>query len=147
MTYRILFYFWGIIFLSVVEAGAQEGPIGSEAGMRFGVRPAFSYRFVPKEKRLFELIFTKSGSSLLFTSLYQKQQPIGPLGLYQRYGAGFSLGGWNGRLLSGLDAQAGIDYYLPMLPVVVSLDLRPWMRITGDFSVSGELAASLRYVF
>ncbi|MFN3529349.1 MAG: hypothetical protein ACK417_05450 [Bacteroidia bacterium] len=96
---------------------------------------------------MFELLFAKSGPSLMFTGLYQVQQAFGPQGLYQRYGGGISIGGWNGQLLSGLDMQVGIDYYIPMYPVVLSLDVRPWVRITGDLSASGELAASLRYVF
>lgn len=83
----------------------------------------------------------------MFTALYQKQQPLGMTGFYTRYGGGFSLGGWNERLESGLDMQVGADYYVPILPLVLSLDVRPWMRITGNLAVNGELAATLRYVF
>lgn len=126
---------------------AQKGPIGSEAGLRFGVRPALTYRFMLKESQLAELIFAKSGQSLLFTTLYQKQEPLSINGFYGRYGGGFSLGGWNEQLISGVDMQVGMDYYIPVVPIVLSLDVRPWMRITGDFSVNGELALSLRYVF
>lgn len=147
MVKRIIFCaFFNILFANGL-ANAQKGPIGSEAGLRFGVRPALTYRFMLKEGQLAELIFAKSGQSLLFTALYQKQEPLTIHGFYGRYGGGFSLGGWNERLISGLDMQVGVDYYIPVAPIVLSLDVRPWMRITGDFSVNGELALSLRYVF
>jgi hypothetical protein len=115
--------------------------------MRFGVRPALSYRFMPAETHMLEFLFAKSGQSLMFTALYQKQQSVLFPGFYSRYGGGFSLGGWNERLESGLDMQVGVDYYIPVLPLVVSLDIRPWIRITGNFEVNGELAATVRYVF
>jgi hypothetical protein len=126
---------------------AQQAPIGSELGLRWGVKPALSYRFVPVESHLVELLFTKSNQSLLFTALYQRQQPMVLPGMYTRYGGGFSLGGWQGRLISGLDAQVGLDYYIPVLPLVASLDLRPWIHLTGELGVNGELAGTLRYVF
>jgi len=94
-----------------------------------------------------ELLFTKSGQSLLFTALYQRQLPFGAEGLYYRYGGGFSVGGWNQQLVSGIDMQVGMDYYLPVVPLVFSLDLRPWARVTGVLEANGELAGSLRYVF
>jgi len=83
----------------------------------------------------------------MFTALYQKQQAVLFPGFYGRYGGGFSLGGWNGYLESGFDMQVGVDYYIPILPLVLSLDVRPWVRITGNLGVNGELAASLGYVF
>lgn len=100
-----------------------------------------------QESHMAELLFAKSGQSLLFTALYQKQEALSINGFYGRYGGGFSLGGWNEQLISGLDMQVGVDYYITFIPIVLSLDVRPWMRITGDFSVNGELAVSLRYVF
>ncbi|MBA4304163.1 MAG: hypothetical protein C0424_08055 [Sphingobacteriaceae bacterium] len=126
---------------------AQQAPIGSELGLRIGALPALSYRFTPAETHLVELLFARSNQSLLFTALYQQQQPFGPAGFYYRYGGGFSLGGWNQRLVSGFDMQVGADYYLPVVPVVVSLDVRPWLRLTGLLEASGELAATVRYVF
>lgn len=146
--------FFAFFLLGVPQLRAQTdslpkiiAPIGSEAGFRVGVRPALSYRFVPDESHMVELLFAKSGQSLLFTALYQKQLPFGADGMYYRYGGGFSLGGWNQRLVSGLDMQVGIDYYLPMAPLVFSLDLRPWVRLTGLLETNGELAGTLRYVF
>lgn len=147
----IIFLVIQFIFISGASGQADssglKAPLGSETGIRVGVRPALSYRFVPKEAYLVELLFAKSGESLLFTALYQKQNPFGPLGAYYRYGAGFSIGGWNQQLISGPDMQLGVDYYLPVAPLVLSLDLRPWVRITGRLEANGELAASLRYVF
>jgi hypothetical protein len=102
---------------------------------------------MPVETHMVELLFAKSGYSLMFTALYQKQQAMFFPGFYTRYGGGFSLGGWNERLESGLDMQLGVDYYIPVLPLVVSLDVRPWVRITGNLGVNGELAATVRYVF
>lgn len=122
-------------------------PLGSEAGIRIGVSPAITYRFMPAESHMVELLFARTGRSLLFTALYQKQQAVFGEGLYYRYGGGFSVGGWNQRLVSGFDMQIGLDYYLPIMPLVFSLDMRPWVRITGLLEANGELAASLRYVF
>ncbi|MDP2187580.1 MAG: hypothetical protein Q8J69_02750 [Sphingobacteriaceae bacterium] len=134
-------------FSFTTQLQAQQAPIGSELGLRFGVRPALSYRFMPVETHMVELLFAKSGESLMFTALYQKQQAAFFPGFYSRYGGGFSLGGWNERLESGLDMQLGVDYYIPVLPLVVSLDIRPWIRLTGEAGVNGELAATVRYVF
>ncbi len=144
---RIVFYGMVCFFSWTTQLYAQQAPIGSELGMRFGVRPALSYRFMPAETHMVELLFAKSGQSLMFTALYQKQQAVLFPGFYSRYGGGFSLGGWNERLESGLDMQVGVDYYIPVLPLVASLDIRPWIRITGNFEVNGELAATIRYVF
>jgi hypothetical protein len=144
---RIFFCVVVCFFSWNTQIQAQQAPIGSELGLRFGVRPALSYRFMPAETHMVELLFAKSGYSLMLSALYQKQQAALFPGFYTRYGGGFSLGGWNEQLESGLDIQVGGDYYLPFLPLVVSLDVRPWMRITGDFGVNGELAATLRYVF
>ena len=115
--------------------------------MRVGALPSLSYRFAPVEQQMVELLFARSNQSLLFSALYQKQLPLKWQGTYYRYGGGFSIGGWNQRLVSGLDVQLGIDYYLPFLPLVISMDMRPWLRLTGLVEANGELAASLRYVF
>ncbi len=146
--------FFAFLFFSSLELHAQNdslpkviAPLGSEAGIRLGALPALSYRFMPAESHMVELLFARSNQSLLFTALYQKQQPLFGEGLYYRYGGGFSVGGWNQKLVSGLDMQIGLDYYLPIMPLVFSLDIRPWVRITGLLEANGELAASLRYVF
>lgn len=144
---RILFCVLLGFFSVTGTLRAQQAPLGAEIGLRLGVAPALTYRFVLAEPHLVELLFARTDQSLLFTTLYQKQQAFGLEGLYHRYGGGFSLGGWNGRLISGLDMQVGIDYYIPVVPLVASIDVRPWIRITGDFGVNGELAASVRYVF
>lgn len=147
MLIRIVFFVTLYFFSTNGPVSAQQAPLGSEFGLRVGVLPALSYRFALAESQLVELLFARSGQGLLFTAIYQQQQAFGPAGLYYRYGGGFSAGGWNQRLISGLDMQVGADYYLPVLPVVVSIDVRPWLRITGLFETNGELAASVRYVF
>lgn len=147
MLIRIVFFVTLYFFSTNGPVSAQQAPLGSELGLRIGALPALSYRFALAENQLVELLFARSNQSLLFTAIYQRQQAFGPAGYYYRYGGGFSLGGWNQRLVSGFDMQVGADYYLPLLPVVVSLDVRPWLRITGLFEASGELAATVRYVF
>lgn len=144
---RIFFFVILIVNHANAQSTTQVAPIGSELGFRMGALPALSYRFVPTESQMIELLFANTHPSLLFTALYQKQLPIGPPGFYYRYGGGFSVGGWNQRLVSGVDLQVGADYYLPILPVVISLDVRPWVRLTGLLEASGELAATVRYVF
>lgn len=147
MLIRIIFFAILCLSLANKPVEGQIAPIGSELGIRVGALPALSYRFTPLEGHLVELLFARSNQSLLFTALYQKQLPVGPPGFYYRYGGGFSLGGWNQRLVSGVDLQIGADYYVPVLPVVLSMDVRPWVRLTGILEANGELAATVRYVF
>ncbi len=126
---------------------AQAGLQGAELGFRYGSSPAVNYRLWFQEQSGYELLFTKSGNSLLFTAFWLIQRPLGFPGGYLHYGAGGSIGARNGQQQTALDGQLGVDYYLPVVPLNVSFDLRPWFVITGGVEVQAELALSARWVF
>ncbi len=133
------------------DLSAQQKPLGSEFGLRYGAATALSYRFYLREKNIgeqgFELLFTKSKQSLLFTALYEKLQQRFMPGFYTYYGLGGSLGGWNDGQRLAMDMIVGSCYYLPYLPVNIDFSLRPYAVVTGDAGVNAELALSLRWVF
>lgn len=144
-----------VLFLGAISwvqlAQAQQKPLGSELGLRYGAATALSYRFYLQEKqageRGFELLFAKSNQSLLFTVLYERLQQRFTPGFYTYYGFGGSIGGWNDRQRLALDMVLGSCYYLPYLPVNIDFSLRPFAVLTGEAGVNAELALSLRWVF
>jgi hypothetical protein len=138
------------IFLCLLfsqKSHAQQKPLGSELGMRFSTQQAVTYRFFHREDAGFELIFTKTGPSLLFSCLYERFLPLTYYGLYAYYGYGGSLGARNQQLQSAIDLQLGTVYYLPFAPFSVDFAFRPYAVITGSAGVNAELAVSARWVF
>jgi len=139
------------IFFVILFGGrcgyARQKPVGLELGFRYGAAPALSYRVFPDEKRAFELLFTKTGSSLLFTVLHQHFTPFGPPGVFVHYGYGASIGGRNDRQITALDLQLGACYYLPVAPLNIDFGFRPYAVITGGAGVNAELAVTVRWVF
>lgn len=143
----ILFAILFLLFDSPEQLKAQAEFQGAEFGFRYGSSPALSYRLWVKEQSGYELLFTKSGESLLFSGFWLMQRPLGFSGGYLHYGAGGSIGARNGRQQTALDGQLGLDYYLPVVPLNMSFDLRPWFVITGGVDFQAELALSARWVF
>jgi hypothetical protein len=137
--------------LSTYSAVAQQKPLGSEIGFRYGEAPALSYRFYLQEFQqkgaAFELLFAKSGQSLLFTALYEKMQDRKWTGWYTYYGFGGSVGGWNDKQRMSLDMALGSCYYVPFLPLNVDFSLRPYLSVAGQPGVNAELALCARWVF
>lgn len=146
----LLVLFLGVLF-NVTDSQAQQKPLGSEFGFRYGAEAGLTYRFYLQEnsrsEQGFELLFTKSKQSLLFTLLYEKMQQRFSPGFYTYYGWGGSLGGWNDRQRMGLDMVLGTCYYLPYVPLNVDFSLRPFLILTGEAGVNAELALSVRWVF
>lgn len=139
-----------LIFLCLMffkKGYAQQKPLGSELGMRLSTQPAISYRFFHREDAGFELIFTKTGPSLLFSCLYEQFLPLKYYGLYAYYGYGGSLGARNQQLQSAIDLQLGTVYYLPFAPFSADFAFRPYAVITGNAGVNAELAVNVRWVF
>jgi len=143
----ILFVTIFLLFGSRQQLKAQATFQGAEFGFRYGSSPALSYRLWIHEQTGYELLFTKADKSLLFSAFWLIQRPLDFSGGYLHYGVGGSIGARNGRQQTALDGQLGLDYYLPVVPLNVSFNLRPWFVITGGVEVQAELALSARWVF
>lgn len=145
----LLLFLAGMFAPAVIQA--QQKPLGSEFGFRYGAAPGLSYRFYLQENNVgeqgFELLFAKTKQSLLFTLLYEKLQQRAFPGFYTYYGFGGSLGGWNDRQRMALDMVLGSCYYLPYVPVNIDFSLRPYLVLAGEAGVNAELALSARWVF
>jgi len=134
-------------FLSFQSLYAQQKPLGTEFGFRYGAGPGLTYRFYLQEKTGFEILFMKSGQSLLVTALYEKLQFRQFAGLYTYYGLGASVGGWNDQQRMSLDMALGSCYFVPYVPINVDFSLRPYLIVAGPVGVNAELALSVRWVF
>lgn len=143
----ILFAAIFLLFSGQQPLNAQAALQGAEFGFRYGSSPAFSYRLWTHEQSGYELLFTKSSNSLLFAAFWLTQRPLNFTGGYLHYGAGGSIGARRGQQQTAIDAQLGMDYYLPVVPLNISFDLRPWFVITGGVDFQAELALSARWVF
>ncbi len=64
------------------------------------------------------------------------------------YGAGLNLGVYGSAFLSSVYAQIGIEYNFSDLPLALSLDYRPAIRITPNFRFVGDgISIGVRYRF
>jgi hypothetical protein len=85
-------------------------------------------------------IYYGFGGHLGYTKWSQKEYQINGY-TYRRNDVSFGL---------GLDANIGIEYYLPESPIVISLDYKPFVEINfpQDFRRNNyDIAISIKYVF
>ncbi len=92
--------------------------------------------------------YSKHGSGVNFTGLYEFNVPIIGNGFNLYYGAGAHVGGWtykaghdegkNSGFNLGLDAIVGLEYSLKVAPLAFSLDWKPRL----DFLPSTEFVAT-----
>lgn len=79
--------------------------------------------------------------------LVEKHTPFGPSGLSWFWGAG-AYAGFGSTHRFGLQGAAGLDLIFPGLPVNMSLDWKPELNLTKQFSFEpAAIGLSARFVF
>lgn len=79
--------------------------------------------------------------------LLEKHTPLGSSGLTWFWGAGAYAGFGGGRRF-GLQGAAGLDFIFPSLPINLSVDWKPELNLTKQFSFEpAALGVSARFVF
>lgn len=97
-----------------------------------------------------------SGSSFMLQGLYEQNYDLQD-GIQWYYGAGASIGSWNGnghqfneKYYSGfymsLDGVLGLEYSIPDLPINVALDAGPSFVITPLTRLAFGGALAIRYI-
>jgi hypothetical protein len=79
--------------------------------------------------------------------LIEKHKPFGPSGLTWFWGAGAYVGFGGGRNF-GAQGVVGLDFLFPSLPVNLSVDWKPELNITKQFSFEpAAVGFSARFAF
>lgn len=79
--------------------------------------------------------------------LLEKHTPFGPTGLSWFWGAG-AYAGFGGNRRFGLQGAAGLDFIFPQLPVNLSIDWKPELNLTRQFSFEpAAVGFSARFIF
>lgn len=141
-------------FLSFLAVSAQQGSSGGKnlLGIRISskapaINHSISYKHFFRPDLAVEGLFTFT-EPLALGALVEKHQPIGTgPALTWFWGAGAYLGFSGGRNV-GLQGAAGLDFMLPVVPFNLSVDWKPELNLTRQFSFEpAAVGVSLRYVF
>jgi hypothetical protein len=124
-----LFVFFG------TDAAAQNYKMG--LGVRFSSRAALvntsiSAKYFFNEKTAVEALFCVREPFALGL-LAERHKPILSKGFSFFYGAG-AYAGFSGPRRGGLHGIAGLDYKAPMIPLNLSIDWKPELTFTKEFS-------------
>lgn len=151
------------LFLLLTGAGlfvatainAQEQNAGSFRKNALGVRissadaavnQAISYRYFFKANTAFEGLFSFRNPTALGV-LVEKFKPFNPSGLSWFWGAGAYVG-FSGNRNFGAQGIVGLDFTAPSLPLNLSVDWKPELNVTKEFSFEpAAVGLSARFIF
>lgn len=135
--------------LTIATANAQDYKMG--LGIRFSSKSALinhsvSFKYFLTETTAAEALFS-FGNPLAFGLLVAKHKPVLTKGFKFFYGGG-AYAGFAGTRRAGLQGIAGLDYKIPSLPFNVSMDWKPELTLTREFSFEpAALGLSARFTF
>lgn len=143
------------LFLSCTTAFAQDGSSASDRKHALGIRissrdavinHSITYKYFFNSSTAAEALFSFSDPVALGV-LVEKHRPFGPSGLSWFWGAGAYLGFGGGRNL-GAQGVLGLDFLAPTLPFNLSVDWKPELNFTKQFSFEpAAVGVSARFVF
>lgn len=144
----------GFTFFSL-QTFAQEDAEPDVRKHRLGIRistqqavlnHSISYKHFFNPSLAVEGLFT-FGDPAALGFLVQKHKPFGPSGLSFFWGAG-AYAGFGSVRRFGAQGVSGLDLVLPQLPVNLSIDWKPELNFSKQFSFEpAALGFSARYVF
>jgi hypothetical protein len=144
------------LFLFQLNATAQESNSNSSEhsnmlGIRISSKDAainhsITYKHFFKPDLALEGLFSFSDPVAL-GALVEKHTPFGPSGLTWFWGAGAYVGFSGGRNF-GAQGVLGLDFIAPRLPLNLSIDWKPELNFTKQFSFEpSAVGFSARFVF
>ena len=155
MNLKSLLSFFILCFFFVTSSTAQSdlfSKYGITPGLRIGQSYENWYSFSARKNfraGSAELILTPSKTRFTITGLYALQFPIdGVRGLSYFYGGGAHIGlAALPAPAIGIDGIMGVEYDVPGIPILVSIDMKPGYDFTGGFGPRWqEGALTVRYV-
>ena len=144
------------LFLAqAIQMNAQDTGTPAERKHQLGIRIS-SQDAVVNHSITYKYFFSSSvaAEALLSFSdpvaiglLIEKHKPFGPSGLTWFWGAGAYVGFGGGRNF-GAQGVVGLDFLFPSLPVNLSVDWKPELNITKQFSFEpAAVGFSARFAF
>jgi hypothetical protein len=144
-----------ISFFIATSVSAQEAPVPAEKKHALGIRissqdavvnHSISYKYFFNSTTAVEGLFSFS-DPVAIGILLEKHKPFGPTGLSWFAGAGAYVGFGGGRNF-GAQGVVGLDFIAPTLPINFSVDWKPELNITKQFSFEpAAVGFSARFVF
>ena len=142
MKFKLLFTCFFVAFLStsslaqITQTSFHDN--GLKAGIRMGANYSSWFGFslrINTESGSGELILTPENDRIVLTGLLCFQDKIG--GSLKRlsyyYGLGAHMGIQSNAVpVIGADAIAGVEYDIPNIPFLVSIDIKPALDLFGD---------------
>ena len=110
------------------------------------VNHSITYKYFFNSTTAAEALFSFS-DPVAIGLLIEKHKPFGPSGLTWYWGAGAYVGFGGGRNF-GAQGVVGLDFLFPILPVNLSVDWKPELNITKQFSFEpAAVGFSARFAF
>ena len=142
-------------FLITSSVNAQETSSTTERRNALGIRissqdavinHSISYKYFFNPTTAVEGLFSFS-DPVAIGVLVEKHKPFGPSGISWFAGGGAYVGFGGGRNF-GVQGVVGLDFIAPTLPLNLSIDWKPELNITKQFSFEpAAVALSARFVF
>jgi hypothetical protein len=140
-----------IAILAVVTSSANAQNYKMGLGARFSSRAplintSLSFKYFLSEKTAAEALFCVN-DPFAIGLLLEQHKPLATKNFSFFYGGGL-YAGFSGPRRGGLHGIAGLDYKLPMIPFNLSIDWKPELTFTKEFSFEpAALAVSARFTF
>ncbi len=151
---KVLFVLSIMLITSVSAFSQYHTAIGLRGGSHFS---GITIRHIPGEHITYEGILSLryhggAMATLLLEHQYNTTFDVDGLNWYWGYGA--HAGTWNndnnrkfgGDFALGVDGIIGIEYVVPEIPLVFSLDYHPYINIIGPDFFGNGTAFSIRYI-
>jgi hypothetical protein len=144
----------GIIFsilFSILVGSTAVAQYKSAVGIRFSSKAALvnnsvSLKYFFSEKTAVEGLITFNDPFALGL-LVEHHQPLATNNFNYFYGGGI-YAGFSGERRFGFHGILGLDYTIPTLPLNFSVDWKPELTVTKEFSFEPQtLGASIRFTF
>lgn len=144
-----------LIIATVFSSKAQQTTAPTDRKHQLGIRissqdavvnHSISYKYFFNSTTAAEALFSFSDPAAIGL-LIEKHKPFGSSGLTWFWGAGAYVGFGGGRNF-GAQGVVGLDYLFPTLPVNLSVDWKPELNITKQFSFEpAAVGLSARFAF
>lgn len=144
-----------MVFCLISNAFSQETYPGQEKKQRLGIRissqdavvnHSISYKYFFSPSIAGEALFSFSDPAALGI-LVEKHNYIGRTGVSWFWGGGPYFGFGGGRRF-GIQGIGGIDFLFPILPINLSVDWKPELNFTRQFSFEpAAIGVSARFAF
>jgi hypothetical protein len=139
-------------------------------GIRVATTPGITFKHFMNQGHAFELLLGIWPNAVGLTGLYEKHDGTGLEGLKFYYGGGAHVTVETGRnayrygryrrdeyryrygpngAAVGVDGVVGLDYKIPVIPMAISLDLKPYLEVSnyGDVWVALDAGLGIKVAF